>query len=1685
MRPWLAAALLCILATSAHAVDDEDAKDPKLPVEGRNGSFSRVIGIDVPGFRGLAPDLRLVYDSSSGIRNLPPAGGELGVGWTLQGVSAIQRVSGTAPPAAGQNKAPSGRGVPAYGAAGFAPDSFLLDSTELVACTEVADPQSTPSCAAGGTHTSRLETYLRIRRDVGASSWEVTGRDGVKSLYTSLEGGSADLTYRWHLASVADRRGNRVDYGWSCDSGHCTIASIRAFSQGTSAPASEVLFFTEARPDRITYGDGRGMRAMTKRITAIQIKSGGAPQSAYRLGYQTSASTGLSRLVAVQKYGSDAVISGGIVTPNAGTALPPYVMSYSENGDADGHPVFDKRLDWSGPGVGAIKPPKDFDSIGFPIDYPTTRTIVGDFDGDGWATDYYMPSLCVGASITGKPDVHDGVPPELPARVCVSKMKTFSTGTPSLISYPLVPFKTAKEPGKLPEPDVVVGVGNFSGDGRSRFARATFSFDEDCGTDKCWRTWSFSGIGFGGQAGGLSKQFNDLKSANGQPGDFDGDGKDDFLLQDGRIALLRDSSVGLVNWGLRDVKDFRTKYRSLIGDANGDGRADVLIHKEKTSTYRLYISTGSGLAAQPSFDLPKGTARQTLGDVNGDGLSDLIYNTGGQIVVAFSNGRSFGPDSGPRSVPSSTFGSAADATALHYTSQKIDLFGFTQYKMGDFNGDGRVDIVGSLNKGSAPGTGVSRSIGTGFESQPSIIPGTRMVTQIADYNGDGADDIARANIPWGVGDPRYTDNYVWLSRFGQADLLTSIQEPLGGRVSVTYGPSAGAPGNRMPFNMQVVKSLTLDDGRGGLSTLGFAYEGGTWSQQERQFLGFQKITTSLPCIAGETACPQQVRTYAQTPACMGRTLQEQVLDGPGGAVLSQNTTSFAEDSQLPFTCLATSTEERTFSGADSRAVSRSFAYDLYGNTTQVTDNGVAGVAGDETLTLASFTPNTGDYVVSCPWRTLVYQGTSTAGPLLSGTSLSYDGGAPGAAPSRCEKTRQDDWVSGSSWITTHGWSYDTAGNRVTETDGAGNTTATVYDGGFKLFPVETQLPGFATDGRLHTLTGWNLACGQPATQTDLNGQVSSFGYDALCRETSRQLPGGYAEYRSYVNFGQPNGQYTKVVYPAPGGQADPRYSAEYIDGFGRGFLTEQTGPTAGAPIRAEKAYNARWGLARSSAPYHFGEPVFSTSYDYDKLNRLTRTTNPDNTSSSISYGLGGTGTAELLATTLTDESGHKQVEATDANGKRVRRTRMKDASPVTTQYRRDGLGRITRVVDPLGNQWSYSYDGLGRRVGVNDPDLGSWSYAYDNASRLTVQTDAKGQRSELSYDALSRVTGKLVRGTGGDETTTNSYDEARTGYFNTGQLTTAQREAGGKRFTQAYDYDVAGRLAQRTDAGVNGQTFTQAFDYWPDGSPKRKRLADGSWTGTYSYDAAGRLFSIGNAYTPSASEPAQYVSSIYYNARGQTTAIAYGGGVATGFSYNDARGFLARVLTQKNGQTALDLSYTRDARGLVTRIDSPDPTRAWAYGYDGLDRLVSADNQNGTAEDRVFAYDDADNLTANSALCGGAGLVYPPAGSQRPHAPVSICGSPVTYDANGNTLSYDPDGPGPLEARAIAYDGENRPVSVTAFGSAASFDYGPDGERAGKTFVGARHFYLGADAEVLFGQADPQGVVTSYLHADV
>ncbi len=121
-----------------------------------------------------------------------------------------------------------------------------------------------------------------------------------------------------------------------------------------------------------------------------------------------------------------------------------------------------------------------------------------------------------------------------------------------------------------------------------------------------------------------------------------------------------------------------------------------------------------------------------------------------------------------------------------------------------------------------------------------------------------------------------------------------------------------------------------------------------------------------------------------------------------------------------------------------------------------------------------------------------------------------------------------------------------------------------------------------------------------------------------------------------------------------------------------------------------------------------------------------------------------------------------------------------------------------------------------------------------------------------------------------------------------------------------------------------------------------------------------------------------------------------------------------------------------------------------------------------------FAYDAAFNLTSDSRL---GGLVYPAPGSVRPHAPLSVAGQALTWDANGNLLTG--------RGRVHVWDGGNRLARVTTATHETSFTYGPDDARLEKrvrvlpgTSVQTTLYF--ADTE-----RDPSGVWTKRPHPDV
>ena len=133
------------------------------------------------------------------------------------------------------------------------------------------------------------------------------------------------------------------------------------------------------------------------------------------------------------------------------------------------------------------------------------------------------------------------------------------------------------------------------------------------------------------------------------------------------------------------------------------------------------------------------------------------------------------------------------------------------------------------------------------------------------------------------------------------------------------------------------------------------------------------------------------------------------------------------------------------------------------------------------------------------------------------------------------------------------------------------------------------------------------------------------------------------------------------------------------------------------------------------------------------------------------------------------------------------------------------------------------------------------------------------------------------------------------------------------------------------------------------------------------------------------------ISSITYEANGDTDQIVYANGTATDLSYAADRRWLTQVTTTGPSGTLQDVSYTRAAAGCIDAITGTGTglKDKWVYIYDNLDRLLSADNTEDNTLDQSFTYDALGNMTYNSKV---GTYVYPIPGPStvRPDAVTQI-----------------------------------------------------------------------------------------------
>ncbi|HEY8356717.1 MAG TPA: hypothetical protein VIL30_04570, partial [Ramlibacter sp.] len=559
-------------------------------------------------------------------------------------------------------------------------------------------------------------------------------------------------------------------------------------------------------------------------------------------------------------------------------------------------------------------------------------------------------------------------------------------------------------------------------------------------------------------------------------------------------------------------------------------------------------------------------------------------------------------------------------------------------------------------------------------------------------------------------------------------------------------------------------------------------------------------------------------------------------------------------------------------------------------------------------------------------------------------------------------------ANGLGQVTTY--TYDTAGNELTRTVSKSVNAQTVTFTTSRKYDSENRLVE-ETDALGGKRTTTYDAAGKVATQTDSMGRITSYAYDANARLVKTTHPDGTSESVAYDPEGNetsrtdrqgrttrftydalnrlertdhPDGSFEATAYDAAGrvqsttDRRGNKSTFEY-DGAGR-----QTASVDATGRRTQQTFDENGNRKTVTVDGR------TTNFEYDALNRLTKTTWPDGGTHVTTY------RADNRKDTETDARGVVTSYGYDLAGRLTGVTQSLTATATaTTTYGYDETGAKVRQVDALGRPTTWTLDGNGRITSRTIQDGSQETSRYDAEGNRLAKTTFAGETISYQYDSENRITSQLVPAGSGSN---SSVPAAIVSYSYTpgGQLA-SQAEQGATTLngTQTYKYDAddrlievknpigqinyevdaAGNITQRSYSagGVSAGTVKYEYD---EAGRMTKVIAPDGLQARYTYDAAGRLAVTERDLDPKDGQAQLLMSYRKYDAADRVVAIAHT--VKSGASENVVAG---QALTRTQGGTVQKIetfrSGTYDA-ATGQFLGTVDVTQA--FEYDGNARLT-------------------------------------------------------------------------------------------------------------------------------------------------
>ena len=451
------------------------------------------------------------------------------------------------------------------------------------------------------------------------------------------------------------------------------------------------------------------------------------------------------------------------------------------------------------------------------------------------------------------------------------------------------------------------------------------------------------------------------------------------------------------------------------------------------------------------------------------------------------------------------------------------------------------------------------------------------------------------------------------------------------------------------------------------------------------------------------------------------------------------------------------------------------------------------------------------------------------------------------------------------------------------------------------------------------------------------------------------------------------------------------------------------------------------------------KPYMQTSSEYDSTgNYVTSETNEQGSTTKYAYDANGNKTA------VTDGNGNVTNYTYDTNGNVLS---IKNGTS-GNDYSYTGSGSVSKITHN-GFSYSFNYDVFYNLVSTKIGNVAITSNTYDSNGNLAKTTYANGDYFEYTYDDYGNIsvitgeTGKIaemIYNKQGLVTKAVDYSSGETSYYYytfDGSLESEYRTSSDGSLTHYIITDSNGNTVEKTS--VNGQTKTITTGTDKDG---KSFVSNDGVTNETSTDDFGRTTQVRTVRSD---------GTLVFN-----TDYEY----ADGKAENSTTNLVSKFSQSYGGDSVLSYDYSYDNNGNITEIKQ-NGKLINKYTYDSLNELKEEyDYVNKFYIN--YSYDVAGNLQNKYEQVLDPNYGYPTGtqhGNTYEYTDTSwkdkltkINGDNITYDANGNPLSYR-DG--------MSFEWENGRIlkKINTSDSSIQMSYDSNGMRTQKTVDGVKTNY--------------------------